>query len=53
MGGAGIAWMAYYFLGSMVAAVLGLKLFKGIFSPFFMVTSLFTRKPPSSSDSGR
>lgn len=46
-------WMVYYFLGSMIAAVLSLQFLKVLTAPFFMVKSLFTSRLRSSSGHGR
>lgn len=40
--------LLYYFIGSMIAAFLGLELTKVVTAPFFTVKSLFTSKRQSS-----
>lgn len=53
MGFTHISWLVYYFIGSFITAVLGLKVLKAITAPFFTVKSRFTSKPRSSSESGQ
>lgn len=48
-----MVWMVWYFVGSMIAAVLGLKFIGAILSPFFKMVSRTGSKPPSSSESGQ
>lgn len=46
-------WMVYYFIGSMVAALISLEIVRAITAPFFMVKSRFGSKRRSSSESVR
>lgn len=46
-------WMVWYFIGSLIAATLGLQIVKIVTAPFFTVISRIMSKPRSSSGSGQ
>ena len=46
-------WMIYYFIGSMIGAVLSIQILKVFTAPFFTVKSRFISKHRSSSGSGQ
>jgi hypothetical protein len=48
-----ITWLIGYTLASAIAAVLSIRVLEFVTSPFFMVTSLWRRKRPPSSERGQ